>query len=129
MGLEVGESKKAYNYFLKTSCIDLLNIMKNTDEGIHGAAAGGAWKIVVNGFAGMDVRNGVLTFKPWLPKKWRELSYTTFWHGNRMKIKISHHDIELTLVETKEKSRQVNIQGRLITLYPGKPATIRLKNK
>jgi len=128
MGLEVGDHKNAYNYFLKTSCIDLLNIMKNTGEGIHGAAAGVAWKIVVNGFAGMDVRSGVLTFMPWLPKRWRELSYTTSWHGNRIKVKISHRNIELTLIETKEKNKRVNVQGRLITLYPGKPIVVKLKS-
>jgi kojibiose phosphorylase len=126
MGLEVGKRRKAYNYFMKTSYIDLLNATRNTSDGIHGAATGGAWRIVVNGFAGMDVRDGILSFRPWLPKRWKELSYSIFWRGRRIEIRISHKDIRLKLTRAK-KEIVVNVQGRLVTLYPERTKTIRLK--
>lgn len=127
MGLETGDHKRAYNYFMKTSYIDLVDANKNAAEGIHAAAMGGAWMTVMHGFAGMKVRRGELCFDPWLPKKWQELSYTSIWQGNVLRIKVTHKSMVLQLLDGKSVS--INVQGKSIRLKSKQPVKIRLKRK
>lgn len=127
MGLETGDHKRAYNYFIRTSYIDLVDATRNTHEGIHAAATGGAWMTVIHGFAGMKVRRGVLNFDPWLPKKWQELGYTCVWRGNVLKAKVMHKSIVLQLL--KGKSVNVNVQGKSVRLKPKQLLKVRLRKK
>jgi len=129
MGLEVGDHKKAYNYFLKTSYIDLVDANKNTEDGIHGAAMGGAWMTAIHGFAGMKVKQGTLCFEPWLPKRWKELDFTIFWKGNLMRIRITHNRVDLKLVEGKDKSVPVNVYGKTVKVKHGSFTTLKAKKK
>jgi len=125
MGLETGDNKTAYKYFLKTSYLDLIDANKNAADGIHAAATGGAWMSVVHGFAGMKVRRGKLTFNPWLPQKWEELSFNCFWQGSRLSVLITKGLITLTV--KKGRGFWVKVGERDVDLTPGKAAKIKLK--
>jgi kojibiose phosphorylase len=114
MGLETGDHKRAYDYFIKTSYIDLVDANRNTCDGIHAAATGGAWMTVIHGFGGMRVRMGKINFDPWLPKHWQELGYTFYWQGSYVKVKISHKEIIFTLLEGKSIS--VEVKGKTFNL-------------
>ncbi|HIT88803.1 MAG TPA: glycoside hydrolase family 65 protein, partial [Candidatus Merdenecus merdavium] len=71
MGLRVGDDSKAYRYLRRAAFIDLLDLQKNTREGIHAANTGGVWQTVVFGFAGVSVQeDGILSIQPNLPKEW-----------------------------------------------------------
>ena len=129
MGLDIGMHKKAYTYFMKTALLDLNNLNKNVDHGVHGAAMGGAWQMAIHGFAGMKIRRNILSFDPWLPAKWRELKYNCFWHGKKLYIKITRKDITLRYAGTRGKSLTVNVQGKPILLRPNRTSKIRLKRK
>lgn len=129
MGLEVGAHKRAYNYFMKTSYIDLMDASKKTNEGIHAAAMGGAWMNIIHGFAGMRVRRGELCFDPWIPRKWRELVYTSVWKGNVLKIRVSHKNIIFQILEAKDKSVQVHVQGKSVRLKPKQAVKVKLKKR
>lgn len=75
-GLKIGDAKKAYRYLKRAAFIDLLNLQKNTREGIHAANAGGVWQVVIFGFAGVDIDEaGELSIKPSMPKEWRSLKF------------------------------------------------------
>ncbi|MEA3493043.1 MAG: glycosyl hydrolase family 65 protein [Candidatus Margulisiibacteriota bacterium] len=124
MGLEIGDHKKAYNYFMKTSYIDLLNLSRNTSEGIHAAAMGGAWMTAIQGFGGMKVRRGDLCFDPWLPGKWRELNYNLTWQGSLMNVKVTRKSIILKLLSGK--SMDIKVYGKPVRLKLRKPAKIKL---
>jgi kojibiose phosphorylase len=69
MGIEVGDpvgrSSTSRGRF-----VDLIDNQGNAGEGIHIASAGGTWQMMVSGFGGFRVRNGRMTFKPWLPPDW-----------------------------------------------------------
>ena len=127
MGLEVGDHKRAYDYFIKTSHIDLIDPNRNTNEGIHAAATGGAWLTMVHGFAGMKVREKILCFDPWLPKKWKELNYSCHWQGNLIGIKITHTSVTFKLLEAKDRMVNVIVQGKEVKLRPKKTVTRKLK--
>ncbi len=67
MGIEIGDPSRAVQYFRRAAFVDLADLQGNTQEGIHIASAGGTWQMIVCGFGGFRVRNGQMTFKPWLP--------------------------------------------------------------
>lgn len=128
MGLEVYDHKKAYNYFMKTSQIDLTNSHKNTIDGIHAAATGGAWQMVVHGFAGMKPRRGTLCFDPWLPAKWKELSFSCVWEGVPLKVALRHGTMFLKMEKNDfHHSITVKVQGKSVCLRSGKGVRAKLK--
>lgn len=129
MGLEIEDHKRAYNYFMKTSYIDLLDANKNTNAGIHAAATGGAWMTAIHGFAGMRVRLGTLSFDPWLPKRWQEISYVFNWQGNVIRAKVGHNAIIFRILSAKDKIINMNVQGKLVRLKLKEPTKVRLKKK
>ena len=58
MGIEVGDPRRAVQYFRRAAFVDLVDNQGNTQEGIHIASAGGTWQMMVCGFGGFRVRNG-----------------------------------------------------------------------
>ncbi len=129
MGLETGDHKRAHNYFMKTSYIDLLDFNKNAREGIHAAATGGAWMTAIHGFAGMKIRRGELCFEPWLPRKWQELSFCCMWKGNLLGVKVTHGSIAFQILSAKTKKLNVIVQGKTVRLKAKLVTKVRLKKK
>jgi len=127
MGLETGDHKRAYDYFMKTSYIDILDVNRNTCDGIHAAANGGAWMTVVHGFAGMRVRRGEICFDPWLPQKWKQLNYSFFWKGSQIAVSIARSQIVFSVLSAKSKNINVVVQGKTIRLAKDKQTKVRLK--
>ncbi len=95
VGNEVGETNKAYRYFLTAIYADLRNIHGNTRDGIHAAALGGAWQSVINGIAGMRIKKGILSFDPGLPTKWKKIKLTVKWRGFDLLVNINREKIRL----------------------------------
>lgn len=96
---ELGNIEKAYKYFMITSRIDLDNSYDNVDDGLHLAAIGGTWLSIVYGFAGMRDYNGTISFKPHIPKKWKELNFNLFLKKNYINIKIRNTEAAYTLLD------------------------------
>ena len=75
-----GDAEAAYPFFLKSARADLDGGGKQWAGlvyigGTHPAAAGGAWKVFAQGFAGLTVENGIPAVHPHLPKHWKEASF------------------------------------------------------
>lgn len=76
MGLKVGDDSKAYRYLRRAAFLDLLDLQRNTREGIHGANTGGVWQTVIFGFAGVSIdEEGNLCIRPNLPKEWNQITF------------------------------------------------------
>ena len=87
MGLKTGDDSKAYRYLRRAAFIDLLNLQKNTREGIHAANAGGVWQTVVFGFAGVSIdKDGAFVINPTMPKEWEGLSFKIHYYGAWLEI-------------------------------------------
>ncbi len=126
-GLDVGDHRRAYDYFMKTSYLDLFDLNKNASDGIHGAATGGAWMTVIHGFAGMRIRRANLCFDPWLPRKWKELDFTCYWQGSLLGVKVTHRSIRIRLLQGKAVS--VTVQGKQYKINPRRSLNAKLKAK
>ena len=74
MARRAGQIDLAYQHFMRAARADLMDVRHNTDDGMHGASAGGLWQAVVFGFAGTYFdRAGNLDARPNLPSHWRKL--------------------------------------------------------
>ncbi|MET0481106.1 MAG: glycosyl hydrolase family 65 protein, partial [Mycetocola sp.] len=96
---EVGYQDLALDYFHDTVFVDLEDRHGNTSDGVHVAAAGGVWNVLVSGFGGMRDHDGILTFDPRLPKKWPELRYRLTWRGTRMLVVLSTTAMRVSVLD------------------------------
>jgi len=91
-----GFREEAYRLFMKSACTDLNGGGKEWAGlvyigGTHPAAAGGAYKIVVDGFAGLKFTGGKPQSKPKLPKLWKRLVFHVVNHDALYQIDISQN--------------------------------------
>ena len=67
--------------YLRTARLDLDNYNNDTTDGCHITSMAGTWMSIVEGFAGMRVRDGKLILNPFLPKNWSSFSFKVFFRG------------------------------------------------
>ena len=96
---EVGYYDDAYYYFNQIARLDLDDYNENTYQGVHTAGMGSAWMTMVYGFAGMRNYNGLLHFKPYLPKQWNQYKFTIKFKGREILIKINERGAHYHLLE------------------------------
>ena len=116
MSIEVGDPGRAVQYFHRASSVDLVDNQGNTEEGIHIASAGGTWQMIVNGFGGFRVRNGRMTFKPWLPPDWRAVAFRLKWHGNALSVSANHTSATFVLSAPEGHRETVLVHGHEVVL-------------
>ena len=84
----LGKIDEAYTLYLRTARLDLDDYNKEVHEGLHITSMAGTWLSIVEGFAGMRVKNGELHFTPRLPKHWKSLSFKVIFQGKTKEIKL-----------------------------------------
>ncbi|SES89533.1 alpha,alpha-trehalose phosphorylase [Natronincola peptidivorans] len=85
---EIGYEEDAHSFFQQNVRMDLEDHHKNTHYGVHTANMGGTWMCIVHGFAGMRSYEGMLSFKPKLPKAWDSCSFSIIFKGCRLQVTI-----------------------------------------
>lgn len=123
MGIEVGDFTRAEQYFARSAFVDLADNQGNTAEGMHIASAGGTWQTVVSGFGGFRVRNGAMTFDPWLPPGWERVAFRLHWHGDVVDVTVEP-DVLILLAGA---NFTVLVQGHEVTLEAGLPCRVPLR--
>jgi kojibiose phosphorylase len=107
LAADLGKSQEAYEYFMQAAMVDLEDKRGNTQDGIHGASAGGIWQAVIFGFGGIQFRENVPVAHPHLPPTWTRLKFKLQWHGK-------WHEFDLR--QELPKTRKPNIQGVIFDL-------------
>ena len=126
MGIEVGDPRRAVQYFRRAAFVDLLDNQGNTQEGIHIASAGGTWQMIVCGFGGFRVRNAQMTFKPWLPPDWNAVDFRLKWHGNTVSVSANHTSATFVLSGPEGCREMIIVNGHEITLQANTKVTVDL---
>ncbi len=121
---EIGEERKALEYFQYALLMDLGNVAGNVSDGVHIASAAGVWSSLVFGFGGVRDFGGQLTFEPRLPRAWNELAFSLRFCGRQIRVELNH-DQERYLVEEGEPL-SVLIRGEPHLLSVGNPVGIKL---
>lgn len=93
----LGYKQKAYEFYLRTARLDLDDYNNDTEDGCHITSMAGTWLSVTKGFGGMRIRDGRLSFNPFLPEHWTSYSFRLEFRGRVIKIKVSKQKTETTL--------------------------------
>ncbi len=126
MGIEVGDARRAVQYFNRSAFVDLQDNQGNTREGMHIASAGGTWQILVHGFGGFRVIDGEMHFDPWLPDGWREIRFRLYWHGSPIDIAIGHDTAAFTLAAGDEEPLTIWVRSEASVLIAGETSVFAL---
>lgn len=92
MASRIGDTGKAYRYFMDTALMDLTDLQKNVVDGIHAANMGGSWLSLIYGFAGLYYDQG-LRMANHLPKEIGTLSFTLSYLGESIKVTLAQNNI------------------------------------
>jgi kojibiose phosphorylase len=92
LAARLGESRWAHEQFMHAAEMDLRDLRGNTCDGIHAAAAGGAWQAVVFGFVGLEVDAERYRVRPRLPPHWKRVKLSFRHRGERIDLVLSNRD-------------------------------------
>jgi len=111
---ETGHADKALHYFTDNLRVDLDNLHRNTDHGVHMAALAGSWLGLIWGFAGLRIVNGQLALAPTLPATWPEYSFTLRWRGCILQVNVKSVGVHYHLQQGQ--LLEIHHNGQTLTL-------------
>jgi maltose phosphorylase len=88
---------KAVEMYARTARLDLDNYNNDTADGLHITSMTGSWLAIVQGFAGMRVRNGQLHFAPFVPQQWQGYEFQINFRGRLLHIEVTKAGTTITL--------------------------------
>ncbi|WP_400262432.1 family 65 glycosyl hydrolase domain-containing protein [Sphingobacterium sp. SG20118] len=101
---KLGNEAKAYEFYLRTARLDLDDYNNDTEDGLHITSMAGSWMSIVEGFAGMRVKDNTLSFKTFIPKTWESYAFHVQFRGVKLFVKIKQDDFELINKSNQEIS-------------------------
>ena len=118
LAARLGDLEKAVEMYLRTARLDLDDYNREVAEGCHVTSMAGSWLSVVEGFGGMCVRDGVLSFDPRLPETWESLSFKVNCRGRVLTVKVTRTAVEVSNegdpVEIALCGRRVLVEEKVI---------------
>lgn len=114
LAAKLGDVERAYQFYLRTSRLDIDDYNNDTDDGCHITSMAGTWMAVVEGFGGMRVKDGVLSFNPLLPVEWKGLSFQIGFRGTLLNIRISKGGVTVKNLSDTEISIKIYGADNLI---------------
>ena len=116
LAARLGHGDKAYEFYLRTARLDLDDYNNDTEDGCHITSMAGTWMSVVEGFAGMRVRNNMLVFNPFLPDQWTSFSFNINFREILFNIKIEKGLIFISNQSTV--AANVMVHNRVYAIHP-----------
>ncbi len=128
---KVGYREEAYDYFMESCTVDLYNTNKAIHGGtfiggLHTAACGGAWKMIVQGFAGLELNEEVVEFNPQLPTAWEEVSFNFCYHSQDLTITLREDSLVVEAGETNQAAVSIKVKEETKTAAPGEKESFQL---
>ena len=115
---KLGRMDQAYEFYLRTSRLDLDDYNKEVEEGLHITSMAGTWMSIVEGFGGMRVLEDKLHFYPQIPKQWESYSFKVNFRNRIIKVIINQDSSKFHLTGNEEMTIRVN--EKRVILNPGK---------
>lgn len=115
LAAKLGDEARAYEFYLRTARLDLDDYNNDTEDGCHITSMAGTWMSVVEGFGGMRVVNGKLSFNPFLPEKWTSFSFNVGFRGSLIKVTIAKNQTNIKHLSGPELKvivgeQEINVQ-------------------
>lgn len=121
---KIGKQDDAYRFYLRTSRLDLDDYNNDTEDGLHITSMAGTWMSVVEGFAGMHVKDDRLKFSPFLPENWKSYSFNITFRDVLVNVKVdtegihlSNHSAIALTVDVFDESYTMNGGARVFAMH------------
>ncbi|EAR00467.1 glycoside hydrolase family 65 protein [Maribacter sp. HTCC2170] len=108
--------EQAYQFYLRTSRLDLDDYNKEVEEGLHITSMAGTWMSIVEGFGGMRVLEDKLSFTPRIPKEWDSYSFKVNFRNRILRVSVTPKETKFELEGREEMSIRLN--GKRLELRP-----------
>jgi alpha,alpha-trehalose phosphorylase len=121
MAADVGYQELAQKYFCAALYVDLGNLHSNASDGVHVASAGGAWSVLVYGFAGFRDANGRFSFDPRLPELWDGMKFQIQLDESQLAVALFQDRLELTVkdgpgVDVWVRGQKVPVRAKTVVV-------------
>lgn len=126
MAAELGELEEAYKHFVITTGMDLdeqLTGRRDTHQGLHGTAMGGAWLAAVGGFGGFHLGERGPRLDPRLPDKWSALRFNLMLRGQLLDVAIDRQYVTVTPAQRTSGELWLSVSGQPVRLAGGQPVS------
>ncbi|NNK71207.1 MAG: glycoside hydrolase family 65 protein [Flavobacteriaceae bacterium] len=108
--------EQAYKFYLRTSRLDLDDYNREVHEGLHITSMAGTWMSIVEGFGGLRIHNGRLSFSPSIPRHWRSFSFKINFRGQILKVVVNHEETQFEL--DGEKELEIEVNNKVVSIQP-----------
>ena len=114
--------KQAYEFYLRTSRLDLDDYNHEVEEGLHITSMAGTWMSIVEGFGGMRVKDNNLSFEPKIPKQWKAYSFKVNFRNQILKVFVDHNGTTFEL--EGDKTLDLLVNNKPVTITPNHLVTV-----
>ena len=127
----LGRAEETYDYFKKSVFIDLMSTNKAVSGGtfiggVHTAAAGGIWQLIINGFAGMKIDRDGLSFNPVLCQEWEEVDFNLNYQNKKFKVTLNQNEFKLKAALENDELLEFSVFENEYDLKPAEEITVKL---
>jgi len=98
LAAKLGYEEKAVEMYMRTSRLDLDDYNHEAHEGLHITSMAGTWMSIVQGFGGMRVKNGALSFNAMLPKQWKSYTFRVLFRGEVTAVRVDESGTTMTKI-------------------------------
>ena len=114
LAAKIGDMPKAYSLYLRTARLDLDDYNKEAHEGLHITSMAGTWMSIVEGFGGMRIQDGLLSFRPAIPESWKAFSFKVMHRGNILNVTVQH--CRTIIFNEEGEDAEVLVDGKKYTI-------------
>lgn len=114
--------EQAYEFYLRTSRLDLDDYNKEVEEGLHITSMAGTWMSIVEGFGGVRVLDDKLSLTPRIPEQWQAYSFKLNFRKRILQVTVTKGATKIKLEGNEQMSIRLN--GKRIELNPREEITV-----
>ncbi|WP_103866009.1 glycoside hydrolase family 65 protein [Aquimarina sp. I32.4] len=113
---------QAYEFYLRTSRLDLDDYNKEVEEGLHITSMAGTWMSIVEGFGGLRVKDNKLSFAPKIPKEWDGYAFNVNYRNQILKVDVSQEGTSFSLEGDQELL--IYVHDKELKISPNNQVTV-----
>lgn len=114
LAAKINKMDDAFRFYKRSSRLDLDNYNDDTKDGLHITSMAGSWMTIVQGFAGMRIKDGKLHFSPKLPKEWKSFEFNIYFRKNIVNVQVTKKTNHFSLV--KGQKLEIFVDGKKMVL-------------
>ncbi|MFD3218800.1 MULTISPECIES: glycosyl hydrolase family 65 protein [unclassified Bacillus (in: firmicutes)] len=115
VAVDLNQLEIAYKYFMICMRFNLDFIPKaDYRNGIHLASYAGGWRVLVEGFCGVEIKGSSLYINPKIPSNWSKVSFGICWEDHFLRIEIGSEELKVKMVKKGKSKGTIHIGGNTL---------------